>query len=263
MPVGFENPTNILKKDVGLQPVFGHPLVSEMKMPSSQIAKLRQSFMVVSQRAMHYTRLGFEPVAGFAQGNQPMPSEGSVTHWIDLLQAGDAAAAQPLWDRYFRLLVDLARRKLLGARPQIADEEDVALSAFDSLCRGLKRGRFPDLNDRDNLWKLLVVLTARKACHLMRDERRLKRGGGQTAGADQELENVASEAPSPEFAAELAENCQRLLDFLGKADLRTIALSKMEGYTAEEIAGQLNCAPRTVERKLRLIRSLWEKECPP
>ncbi len=191
-----------------------------------------------------------------------MSSEGSVTRWIDLLQTGDPAAAQALWDRYFRLLVDLARRKLRGARPQVADEEDVALSALDSFCRGLKRGRFPDLNDRDNLWKLLVVLTARKASHLVRDEQRLKRGGGLKAGADHELEQVASQEPSPEFAAELAENCQRLLDLLGDADLRAIALSKMEGYTAKEIAAQLNWTPRTIERKLHYIRGLWEKECP-
>jgi DNA-directed RNA polymerase specialized sigma24 family protein len=190
-----------------------------------------------------------------------MSSEGSITRWIGQLEAGDPAAAQPLWDRYFQHLVKLARRKLLGAMRQAADEEDVALSAFDSFCRGLKRGRFPDLQDRDNLWKLLVVLTARKACHLLRDEQRLKRGSGQTGGADVELERVASQEPAPEFAAELAENCQRLLDLLGDAELRTIALSKMEGYTTEEIAGQLTCAPRTIERKLRLIRGLWKKEC--
>lgn len=191
-----------------------------------------------------------------------MSSEGSVTRWIDQLQAGDLAAAQPLWERYFRNLVELARRKLLGARPHIADEEDVALSAFDSFCRGLKRGRFPDLQDRTNLWKLLVVLTARKACHLLRDEQRLKRGGDKKAGTAEGLEQVVGQEPSPEFAAELAENCQRLLDLLGDDELRTIALNKMEGYTTEEIAGQLDCAPRTVERKLRLIRGLWEKECP-
>ncbi len=190
-----------------------------------------------------------------------MASEGSVTHWIGQLQAGDPAAAQPLWERYFHLLVDLAHRKL-GVKPRGADEEDVALSAFDSFCRGLQRGRFPDLQDRDNLWKLLVVLTARKACHLLRDEQRLKRGGAKTASAE-ELTQVAAQGPSPEFAAELAENCQRLLQRLGNDELRTIALSKMEGYTTDEIAGQLNCAPRTVERKLRLIRSLWENECPP
>ena len=191
-----------------------------------------------------------------------MSSDGSITRWIGQLQAGDPAAAQPLWEHYFRHLVELARRKLHGARPQIADEEDIALSAFDSFCRGLKRGRFSDLQDRDNLWKLLVVLTARKACHLMRDESRQKRGGGQKASAAEDLDQVVAQDPSPEFAAELAENCQRLLDFLGDEELRTIALRKMEGYTTEEIAGQLSCAPRTVERKLRMIRSLWEKESP-
>lgn len=190
-----------------------------------------------------------------------MSSDGSITRWIGQLQAGDPAAAQPLWERYFRNLIALARRKLLGARPQVADEEDIALSAFDSFCRGLEKGRFPDLQDRDNLWKLLVVLTSRKASHLLRDEQRLKRGGGTKIGPE-ELEQAILQEPSPEFAAELAENCQRLLDKLGDDELRTIALRKMEEYTTEEIARELNCAPRTVERKLRLIRSLWESVCP-
>jgi DNA-directed RNA polymerase specialized sigma24 family protein len=192
-----------------------------------------------------------------------MAPEGSVTRWIDQLQAGDLAAAQPLWERYFQLLVELARRRLLGAKAHAADEEDVALSAFDTFCRGLKRGRFPDLQDRDNLWKLLVVLTARKACRLMRDERRLKRGGAQPALANEELAQVLSQEPSPEFAVECAETCRHLLDRLGDDELRTVALSKMEGYTTKEIAGRLNRAPRSIERKLRLIRGLWESECQP
>jgi DNA-directed RNA polymerase specialized sigma24 family protein len=182
---------------------------------------------------------------------------------IGELQAGDPEAARPLWEHYFQHLVELARRKLLGACPRVAGEEDIALSAFDSFCRGLKRGRFPHLHDRENLWKLLVVLTARKACHLIRDEQRAKRGGGQEQGGLEDIEQVAAQQPSPEFAAELAENCQRLLNLLCDDELRRVALSKMEGYTTEEIAGQLNCAPRTVERKVRLIRSLWEKEYAP
>jgi RNA polymerase sigma factor (sigma-70 family) len=189
-----------------------------------------------------------------------MSSEGSITRWVGQLQAGDPDAARPLWERYFQMLVELARRKLLGVRPQVADEEDIALSAFDSFCQGVKRGRFPDLRDRDNLWKLLVVLTARKACHLLRDQQRLKRGGDVATSADQELEMMASQDPTPEFAAEIADNCQRLLGILADDELRAIALRKMEGCTTEEVAGQLNCAPRTVERKLRLIRRLWEKE---
>jgi DNA-directed RNA polymerase specialized sigma24 family protein len=191
-----------------------------------------------------------------------MAPDGSVTRWLGQLQAGDPAAARPLWERYFRRLVELAHRKLRGARPRHADEEDVALSAFESFCRNAAAGRFPGLQDRDNLWKLLVVLTARKTCHLVRDEQRLKRGGGRQAAAD-ELELLIDDEPGPAFAAEVAETCHCLLEALDEPGLRTVALLKMDGHTNEEIAAQLNCAPRTVERRLRLIRGLWEKAVAP
>src|SRR6266403_1755718 len=107
-----------------------------------------------------------------------MRADASVTQWIDRLKAGDPDAAQKLWERYFARLVGLARQKLRSAPRRAADEEDVALSAFDSFCRQAEAGRFPQLLDRDSLWRVLVVVTARKAFHLIRDEDRQKRGGG-------------------------------------------------------------------------------------
>ena len=71
---------------------------------------------------------------------------------------------------------------------------------------------------------------------------------------------VSGREPTPAFAAQVAEQCQRLLDRLGHEDLRTIALRKMENYTIEEIASQMGCVPRTVRRRLQRIRSIWEKE---
>src|SRR5947209_4556116 len=91
-----------------------------------------------------------------------MSSEPSVSVWISQLKAGNHAAAQPLWDRYFRAMVRLARDRLQAFPRRAVDEEDVALSAFDSFCRGAENDRFPQLCDRDNLWPLLVVITARK-----------------------------------------------------------------------------------------------------
>src|SRR5436309_11292335 len=104
-------------------------------------------------------------------------SRGSVTRWVAALKAGDAAAAQPLWERYHRQLVALARRKLDASRRRAADEEDVVQSAFHSFFRGVARGRFPQLNDRDNLWRLLVVITARKAVDQLAHENAKRRGG--------------------------------------------------------------------------------------
>jgi len=192
-----------------------------------------------------------------------MSSEGSVTHWLDALLDGNQAAAQQLWERYFQRLVELARHKLRNTPKRIADEEDVALSAFDSFCRNVEKGRFPKLADRDSLWRLLMVITARKAAGLRRFEGRQKRGGDSTPAEESEnscLDWVLSREPDPGFAAEVAEECERLLRKLGAADLETVALRKMEGYTVEEIAVELGCVPRSVKRKLRLIRGIWESE---
>jgi hypothetical protein len=78
---------------------------------------------------------------------------GSVTRWLEQLKAGEQAAVQQLWTRYYARLVRLAREKLGAAPRQAADEEDVALSAFDSFCRAAEAGRFPRLLDRDDLWR--------------------------------------------------------------------------------------------------------------
>jgi DNA-directed RNA polymerase specialized sigma24 family protein len=209
----------------------------------------------------------------YAHSEQPCMSSTPITLWINQLQAGDAVAAQRLWEAYFVRLVSLARRKLEGSRRRVADEEDVALSAFDSFCRGARDGRFPQLTDRDNLWRLLVVITARKAQDQVEWERRLKRGGGlvqgesallSPSGPEEEggLAQVASAEPTPEFAAQMAEELQRLLARLGDDQLRSIAVWKMEGYSNEEIATRLACATPTVERRLRLIRSLWQEGQP-
>ena len=191
-----------------------------------------------------------------------MSSEGSVTRWFDALQAGDPAAAQQLWERYFQRLVGLARQKLRDSRNGAADEEDVALSAFDSFCRNAETGRFPKLLDRDSLWRLLMVITTRKAAHLIRDQGRLKRGGPAPVEQSENdcLDQVLSREPDPEFAVEVAEQCQRLLRMLADQRLETVALRRMEGYSVEEIAAELGCAPRSVKRKLQLIRGIWENE---
>ncbi len=108
-------------------------------------------------------------------------SAGSVSRWIIDLKAGDTQALQPLWDRYYATLVERARAKLrtLHSSTALNDEEDLALSAFQSLFQGVREGRFPRLEDRDDLWRLLVHLTACKAVDQHRPENRQKRGGGK------------------------------------------------------------------------------------
>ena len=199
--------------------------------------------------------------------NEP-PRPESDTHWIGALKAGDPAAAQPLWERYYARLLGLSRTRLRGRAGAVSDEEDVALSAFRALCAGALAGRFPRLQDRDDLWRLLVVITARKASNQLRRERRQKRGGGAVIreadllAADGEkavggIDEVIGDEPTPEFALQAAEQYQRLLDLLPDGTLRQIAQWKLEGYTNEEVRERLGCSLRTVANKLELIRQTW------
>jgi DNA-directed RNA polymerase specialized sigma24 family protein len=195
-----------------------------------------------------------------------MPPTSSVTDWIAGLKAGDEDAAQKLWENYFRRLVGLARRKLRGAPRRVADEEDVALSAFASFCRGARQGRFPRLCDRNNLWPLLLKITARKAVDWIEHERCQKRGGGAVRGESAlagSPDEVIGPGPTPAFAAEAAEECRRLLGLLTDPELRSVAVWKLEGYTNAEIAARLGCVTGTVERKLRVIRTVWGQEDQP
>jgi DNA-directed RNA polymerase specialized sigma24 family protein len=122
------------------------------------------------------------------------------------------------------------------------------------------------LRDRNNLWPLLVVITARKAIDLQQHEGRKKRGAGAVRGesafvpqasGEAGIEQVIGPEPSPEFSAQVAQECQRLLDQLGDTQLRAVAIWKMEGYTNAEIARKIGCVEGTVERKLRVIRTIW------
>ena len=203
-----------------------------------------------------------------------MSSRGSVSRWLQQLSAGDREGVERLWQRYYPQLVQLARRRLQGMPALQNDAEDIALSALDSFCRGAEGGRFPRLLDRDDLWHLLVVITARKAANLVRDSLRARRDVNRLQALPGEghdepdtegplfVELIADE-PDPQFAAQAAEEYRRLLAGLNDPVLCSVAVWKMEGYTNEEIAGKLGRSLPTVERKLRLIRKLWKDELAP
>jgi DNA-directed RNA polymerase specialized sigma24 family protein len=185
----------------------------------------------------------------------------SVTRWILRLKRGDQDAASDLWNSYFRRLVGLARARLRDVPRLIADEEDVALSAFDSFCRRARAGRFRRLDDRRDLWQILTLLTVRKAIDLRNYQGRQSRGMGKVRSldelADDGLEATGNDGATPDLAAQQAEEHHRLMEQLGDHRLRSVATLKLEGYTNDEIAVRLGCVTSTVERKLALIRRLW------
>lgn len=203
-----------------------------------------------------------------------MSPEGSVSRLLEGFKVGDDAAVRSLWERYCDRLVRLARQKLRNTARRVADEEDIALSAFHSLCQGARRGRFPLLSDRDGLWGLLVFITAQKAADWVVHERRQKRGGGKVRGDsafgsdpagnhEGGFDRILAESPGPATLNVWAEEYSRLLGCLGGGTLRQIAELRVQGYKVEEIAERLGLARRTVHRKIDLIRKILLTEVRP
>jgi len=190
----------------------------------------------------------------------------SISKWLLRLAEGDAEATEKVWNDYFGKLVRLARRKLDGLPSRDFDEEDVALSAMNSFYQGITEHKFDHIHNRNDLWKLLVTITARKATAKRRAHFTQKRGGGRVRGESifghqrneyGGIADILGTEPTPELVASVAENCRNLLDQLSDETLRQIALWTLEGYRTEEIADKLGRVRRTVERKLERIREIW------
>ncbi len=195
---------------------------------------------------------------------------GSITHWFEDLRAGRPEAAEALWDRYFERLVSVARGRLAAARHQVVeDAEDAALSAMHGLYAGAANGRFENLADRADLWRLLVAMTVNKVLEQNRKHRRKKRGGDfkliqsvdlnpdDSEGGDP-IEALADPAETPDSVLMLTEQLHELLDLLGDPILKQIAMERMDGRSAAEIAQKMGCVARTVERKIDRIRLIWQ-----
>jgi DNA-directed RNA polymerase specialized sigma24 family protein len=125
----------------------------------------------------------------------------------------------------------------------------------------VEQGKLPDLQGRQELWRVLVVIARRKAVSWLRHEGAAKRGGGKLRG-ESLLANVFSAEPSPDFAAELLDEVRHLLDLLRREDatLCLVAKRKLEGYSNAEIAAELSLSPRSVQRKIQRIRIVWSAD---
>jgi RNA polymerase sigma factor (sigma-70 family) len=189
----------------------------------------------------------------------------SVTQFIERLKAQDPEAAGRIWQRYFERLLPLARARLRPLGSGGCDAEDVLVSVFDRFFRAAGEDRFARLEDRDDLWQILLMLTERTVADQYRRAGAQKRGGltrdrGRGDDTPPALENVADREPGPEFAAAFNDSLARAIGRLTDEKTREVALLRMEGRENQEIAQRLEVSLSSVERKLRVVREVWKQE---
>ena len=109
-------------------------------------------------------------------------------------------------------------------------------------------------------------MTVRKAVDIIRRQNAIKNGGGRirqesvlraNPAADCIFDSMEDGQETPDLVVAMRESFQLLLEKLQDSELKEIALAKLDGLENAEIAGELNCSLRTIERRLKLIRKIW------
>src|SRR6516225_9998619 len=130
----------------------------------------------------------------------------SITRLMRAVQEGSSSAVRPLLAAYFDRLVHLARKRLQNLPGLGGYDEDLALRSFHSVYQRLRDPARPlDLAGRDDLWRLLATRTVSRAIDLIRRHHPVELPG------DEDVAQLLTHEPTPEEAAEVAEECRRLL----------------------------------------------------
>jgi DNA-directed RNA polymerase specialized sigma24 family protein len=181
---------------------------------------------------------------------------------LQQIEAGDAAAAQQLWDQFFDRMLRFIETKIRNRKVPagLVDEEAVAASVFESVFKCAKAGRFHNISTWGELSQLLYAMTNRKFVdHWRRATSRRAYPGRPPKPLSRNMlpqTNPQLEGCKVAFEDQLA----RLMEILPDETHRRIAILKLAEYSLEEISQEMNCAVPTVNRKWRNVRMIWGAE---
>lgn len=191
------------------------------------------------------------------------PDPGSISRCLHCLKAGDKTATDLLWHRFYPKLVRVANKKLVQNPDPAVGGEDIAQSSLRNVCQGVLDGRYPQLDNRDDFWKLLFVSMANRVCSHFRKCGSQKRKALLRDPSEVIDDELISQLNSQEAQAELADLIEYLLGKLDLQDpsgeLRQIAMLYLDEHSASSIAKTLQRRKTNILHKIQWIRAIWEE----
>lgn len=209
--------------------------------------------------------------ASFTSQPKPASSHSSVTDWIDQLRNGESSACEKLWIFFLARLTSMIAKRLETANNGVSDEEDVLIDTCEVCFRKIHEGKYPNIQSRDDFWKLLTKIAERKAIDQIRwtrkgvDQHRLD---PYVVGLDDGevgsslIDSTPGSEPTPEFAAMVADESRYQLSRL-EPKLAEVVQLRMMGFKIREIAIETQRSVPTVERYLKLVKEIWCKNDEP
>jgi RNA polymerase sigma-70 factor (ECF subfamily) len=177
-------------------------------------------------------------------------------------EGGDRRAFELIFERYGQRLVKLASKRISERLSARIEPEDLVQSVFRTFFGRVQDHRFTFQN-ADDLWKLLVSMTLNKLRNKVDFHTAAKRdvdaeqplGGGTTSNPS--AFDPSGDEPSPEAVVAFLDLLETFMRDLRPQDRRILEL-RLQGWTQDEIAREMNCTERTVRRVLDRIRALAE-----
>lgn len=173
--------------------------------------------------------------------------------WFAALASGDPSIEEEFWKTYAGPLHRVADRQLSQQLKRRVDPEDVVQSACRTFFRRVRQGEF-QLQDRSDLWRLLLTITLNKARMQARFHGRACRGMDR----EQSLAEEPAGGKGKNFEDALAEIdfndfLESILKHLSE-EQQEILQRTLDGQTQDEIAAAVGCSQRTVRRMQTKIR---------
>ena len=197
-----------------------------------------------------------------------MESADELAETICQLNRVSADEAERIWQKFFPRLMRFAKTRITHLRTGAFDEEDIALSAIKSFFRCMEAGKYQAIEGDDELWRLLVTITSRKITAQLRRQMAAKRANehtesvfGDADGAHDSfapgLAQVMDKRNLPESTSAVINACEEMLGLLTNEMVKRTAIMRLEGYSNQEIAAELQCSVARVKQRVAKAKQVW------
>lgn len=180
----------------------------------------------------------------------------------------DPAFIEELWDAFYPRVKLAVLSRVRSIQRPVADESGIALSAFHSFIENARNGKFPNLVDQDEMWRLVKRIAIRKTSDVRKNLLAQKRGGGtivfgqsdfsDDSGLSQGIHSASDRHGEPSEPVEVADLLNTMLQRLPDARHRDVILLKLQGASVVTIAECLGTTTRTIQRILKKIEQSWQ-----
>lgn len=180
----------------------------------------------------------------------------------------DPAFIEQLWDAFYPRMKLAVLSRVRSIQRPVADESGIALSAFHSFIQHARNGKFPNLVDQDEMWRLVKQIALRKTSDVRKNLLAQKRGGGaivvgqsdfsDESGLVQGINLATDKQGEPSEPVEVADLLNAMLQRLPDDRHRDVILLKLQGASVVTIAECLGTTTRTIQRILKKIEQSWQ-----